>query len=386
MMVDRHDALAQLRALLRRNPVVALLGARQVGKSTLSRQLAAGWKGTVTVFDLEDPRDVARLADPMLALADLRGLVILDEVQRRPELFPALRVLADRTPVRTRFLVLGSTSPALLQQASETLAGRVAFAELHPLSLEEVGRSALPRRWLRGGFPRAFLASSEAASLAWRRDFIRTFLERDLPQLAPSAPAAPAMRRFWEMLAHLHGSVLNSSELGRAFGVADTTVRRYLDALEATFMVRTLRPYHANLSKRQVKAPKLYLADSGLLHALLDIGTRRHLEGHPRVGASWEGFMLDTVVRTLRAEREQCYFWRTHGGAELDLLVVQGAMRRGFEFKRTTTPAVTPSMRVALEDLSLDRLDVIHAGDESFPLAPRIRAIAAARMLDEVGR
>jgi predicted AAA+ superfamily ATPase len=231
--------------------------------------------------------------------------------------------------------------------------------------------------------PRAFLAASETDSVAWRREFVRMFLERDLPQLGVTTPST-ALRRFWEMLAHLHAGVLNSSELGRAFGVADTTMRRYLESLEDTFMVRTLRPYHANVSKRQVKAPKVYVSDSGLLHTLLDIQSTSQLEGHPKVGASWEGFMLETVIDRLGARGEQCYFWATHAGAELDLLVIDGTRRRGFEFKRTTAPAVTPSMRSALESLDLDRLDVVHAGASSFPLAPRIRAISAARVLDEL--
>ena len=378
MVAERH-----VRGLLRRAPVVALLGPRQVGKTTLAQQIAATWRGPVAQFDLEDPRDLARLADPMLALADLRGLVVLDEIQRRPDLFPALRVLADRQPVRCRFLVLGSASPDLLRQSAESLAGRIAFHELRPFSLGEAGADNLTRLWRRGGFPRAFLAANDTVSMAWRRDFVQTFLERDLPQLGVSTPSS-TLRRFWEMLAHLHGNVLNSSELARAFGVADTTVRRYLESLESTFMVRTLRPFHANIAKRQVKAPRIYVSDSGLLHTLLDIQSASQLEGHPKVGASWEGFMLETVVDKLGARADQCYFWATHGGAELDLLVVDGSHRRGFEFKRTTSPSITPSMRSALADLALDRLDVVHAGADSFPLAPRMRAIAASRVLDEL--
>lgn len=381
--LTRPAAERRVRRLLRQAPVVALLGARQVGKTTLARQVAATWRGPTTHFDLEDPRDLARLADPTLALADLRGLVVLDEVQRRPDLFPALRVLADRRPAPCRFLVLGSAAPQLLHQGAESLAGRIAFHELHPLSLDEVGAAAFDRLWRRGGFPRAFLARTEQASVDWRRDFVRTFLERDLPQLGIAVPAA-TIRRFWQMLAHLHGSVLNSSELARAFGVADTTIRRYLESLEATFMVRSLRPFHANIAKRQVKAPKVYLTDSGLLHTLLDIQSAIALEGHPKVGASWEGFLLGTVVARLGARADQCYFWATHAGAELDLLVVDGDRRRGFEFKRTSTPTITPSMRSALADLQLDRLDVVHAGPESFRLAPKIRAIAAARLHEEL--
>lgn len=379
----RPAAERRVRRLLRQAPVVALLGARQVGKTTLARQLAAAWRGPTTHFDLEDPRDLARLADPMLALAHLRGLVVLDEVQRRPDLFPTLRVLADRTPVPCRFLVLGSATPTLLQQGAESLAGRIAFHELRPLSFDEVGAAGFDRLWRRGGFPRAFLARTEQASADWRREFVRTFLERDLPQLSIAVPAA-TIRRFWQMLAHLHGSVLNSSELARAFGVADTTIRRYLESLEATFMVRSLRPFHANIAKRQVKAPKVYLSDSGLLHTLLDIQSATALEGHPKVGASWEGFLLETVVARLGARADQCYFWATHAGAELDLLVVDGDHRRGFEFKRTSSPSITPSMRAALADLQLDRLDVVHAGAESFRLAPKLRAISAARLHEEL--
>jgi predicted AAA+ superfamily ATPase len=380
-ILERPAALRDVRRLLRQAPVVAVLGPRQVGKTTLARQIAASHRGRVTTFDLEDPRDVARLADPMLALAQCRGLVVLDEIQRRPELFPALRVLADRRPLPCRFLALGSATPELLRQSAETLAGRIAFHELRPLSLDEVGASRLTRLWRRGGFPRAFLGRTEQASIDWRRDFIRTFLERDLPQLGVEVPAT-TLRRFWQMLAHLHGNVLNSSDLARSFGVADTTIRRYIETLEATFMVRTLRPYHANISKRQVKAPKVFIADSGVLHTLLDIQTARDLEGHPKVGASWEGFLLETIVSRLGVRADQCYFWATHGGAELDLLVVDGRRRRGFEFKRTTAPSVTPSMRSALADLRLDRLDVVHAGAESFPLGPRIHAISAERLTD----
>jgi hypothetical protein len=378
-ILNRAGALRDARRLLRQAPVVALLGPRQVGKTTLARHIAASHRGAITIFDLEDPRDIAHLADPMLALAACRGLVVLDEIQRRPDLFPALRVLADRRPVRCRFLVLGSAAPELLRQSAESLAGRIAFHELRPFSLNDVGVMNLDRLWRRGGFPRSFLARTEQASMDWRRDFVRTFLERDIPQLGVAVPAG-TLRRFWQMLAHVHGGVLQSSELARAFGVADTTIRRYLETLEAAFMVRTLRPFHANISKRQVKAPKVFIADSGLLHTLLDIPTQRDLERHPKVGASWESFLLETVVAQVGARPDQCYFWATHGGAELDLLIVNGSQRRGFEFKRTTAPSVTPSMRSALSDLKLDRLDVVHAGHDSFRLGPRIHAIAASRI------
>jgi len=373
----------RLRQLMRRSPVVAILGPRQVGKTTLAAAFRRSWKGPVTAFDLEDPADVARLADPMLALRPLRGLVILDEVQRRPDLFPVLRVLADRPRTPARFLVLGSASPGLLQQSSESLAGRIAFHELGPFSIGEVGAERLDHLWLRGGFPRSFLARHGHESLAWRLDFISTFLARDLPPLGVAIPAT-TLRRFWTMLAHYHGQVWNASEFARSFGVSDMTVRRYLDLLAATFVVRILRPWHENIGKRQVKSPKIYIADSGLLHALLNLGAREDLERHPKVGASFEGFAITSIVERLRARWDECYFWATHAGAELDLLVVRGRTRIGFEIKRTVAPAVTPSMRAAITDLNLSRLDVIHAGDQTFQLAPRIRAVALSRLLDDV--
>jgi predicted AAA+ superfamily ATPase len=383
MEILRRHHEARLRALLRHFPVVAIIGARQVGKTTLARRIGRAWPGGATVFDLENAGDLARLQDPMLALSPRRGLVVLDEVQRRPDLFPALRVLADRPRRPARFLVLGSASPDMLQQSSESLAGRIAFHELSGFSLDEVGARHLERLWLRGGFPLSYLARSQELSRTWRQLFVRTFLERDLPQLGVRIPA-PTLERFWAMLAHYHGQVWSSSEFARSFGVSDVTVRRYLDVLTATFVVRQLRPWSENLAKRQVKSPKVYLADSGLLHALLDVGSMADLERHPKLGASWEGFAIGAVVDRLRARWDECYFWATHAGAEIDLLVVRGRTRLGFEIKRTSAPAVTRSMRTALDDLRLARLDVIHAGAHTFPLAPRIRAVALGRLLKDL--
>lgn len=374
-MIHRERHLRSLEALLRKHPVVALLGARQVGKTTLAREIGRRRRGPVTFFDLEDPADAARLTDPMIALGDLRGLVVLDEIQRRPELFAALRVLADRRPVRARFLVLGSASPSLLRQSSESLAGRVAFHDLPGLALSEVTAAAAPRLWVRGGFPRSFLARSETDSYRWRQDFIRTFVERDLPQLGVNFAAASA-RRFWTMIAHHHGQIWNASEMGRSFGVADTTVRGYLDRLTDALVIRQLHPWHENIGKRQVKSPKIYVRDTGLLHALLGIPGVRDLDGHPKVGASWEGFVIDQIIQQLDLRPTECHFWRTHQGAELDLLVVRGRTRLGFEIKRTTAPAVTPSMRVALQDLKLDRLTVVHAGANSYRLGEEIDALS----------
>ncbi len=379
-MIERSRLHARVEALLRQFPVVALLGPRQVGKSTLARQVASS-RQTASYFDLEHEPDLARLAEPNLALGNLRGLVVIDEIQRRPELFPTLRVLADRK--RARFLVLGSASPELLRQSSESLAGRIAHVEIDGFALDEVARTHADRLWLRGGFPRSFLARSEAASVTWRREFLRTFLERDVPALGSRVSPA-LLERFWRMLAHWHGQLWNASEIGRSLGLSDVTVRDYLDLLAKTFVVRVLRPFHENLAKRQVKSPRVYVADSGLLHALLGIPTRSELDVHPKLGASWEGFMLQQVVTRLGAEREECHFWRTQDGAELDLLVVRGRRRLGFEVKRTDAPRLTPSIHIALADLRLDRLDVVHAGAHSFQLAPKVRALSAARILDDL--
>ena len=379
-MIPRQGHLNELQRLLQGFPVVGIVGARQVGKTTLARTLSAQRTGPVRHFDLEDPRDLSQLSDPMLALEGLRGLVVLDEIHRRADLFPVLRVLADRRPMRARFLVLGSASPDLLKQGSESLAGRIAYHFLSGLSLEEVGSEKLDRLWLRGRFPRAFLANSLSRSSEWRRNFIKTFLERDVPSFGFSLPSE-TLHRFWSMLAHYHGQLWNSSEFARSFGVSDPTVRRYLDLLTSTFVVRQLRPWTENIGKRLVKSPKVYVADSGLLHTLLEIESNWELERHPKVGASWEGFMLENVIQRLGVRGEECFFWATHTGAELDLLVRTGRQRRGFEFKRTTTPTVTRSMRSALEDLKLARLDVVHAGKDTFPLAKRVRAVAADRLL-----
>ncbi len=382
-MKPRQQTLEVIRGLLLRYPVVGLIGARQVGKSTLAHQLAESYDGMTTFFDLEDDSDLARLSDPLLALRPLKGLVVLDEIQRRPNIFPTLRVLADRADTPCRFLILGSASPDLLRQSSESLAGRIVYHTLGGFTMDEVGVESHDALWLRGGFPRAFLAANDAVSLEWRRGFIRTFLERDLG-LFGFRVAASTMRRFWTMLAHYHGQTWNASEFARSFGVADTTVRRYLDILTSALVLRQLPPWHANVSKRQVKAPKVYVADSGLLHGLLNLPSQEDVAGHPKLGASWEGFVIEQIVAHLRAEPEECFFWATHTGAELDLLVVRGNARRAFEIKRTSAPCVTPSMRSALTDLKLDSIDVIYAGDQTFPLNDRVRAVACVRMLDDI--
>jgi hypothetical protein len=382
-VINRSAHLKSVGRLLARFPVVGLLGARQVGKTTLAAALAKSSAGPTTRFDLEDPAAVARLADPMLALGGLTGLVILDEIQHRPELFTSLRVLADRRPIRARFLVLGSASPRLLRQSAESLAGRIAYYELPGLNLAELGPASAHKLWLRGGFPRAFLARSERESFEWRQRFLRTFLERDAAQFG-IAVGAQSMHRFWSMLAHCHGQLWNASEIGRSMGLADTTVRGYLDKMSDAFVMRQLQPWHENLGKRQVRAPKIYVRDAGLLHALFDIRTFRQLDAHPKSGASWEGFVVDQVIQALHAASHECYFWRTHTGAELDLLVIRGTSRIGFEVKRTTAPMITPSMRNALRDLRLKQLYVLHAGSATFPMSKQIRAVALPDLLDVI--
>ena len=385
MQVQRTQHLRRIRLLLREFPIVALLGARQVGKSTLARQLVASRRAPATWFDLENPADLARLADPGLELRPLRGLVVLDEIHRLPEVFPLLRVLADRPRSPARFLVLGSASPDLLRQTSETLAGRVAFHELDGFGLREVEN--LERLWLRGGFPRSYLAPSAPASRRWRDSFIRTFLTRDVPDLGSTIPPL-TLRRFWTMLAHWHGQIWNGAEFGRAFGVAHTTVRRYLDLLTSVFVVRQLPPWHENIRKRQVRSPKVYIADTGILHALLGLSTREAVLSHPKVGASWEGFVIQQIVQLLAARPEQCFHWSTHSGAELNLLVVAGNRRYGFEVKRAEAPRPTASMRSAFQSLGLDRMDVVHAGTQTYAMAPGMRALPAAHlseMLEPLG-
>jgi len=328
-------------------------------------------------FDLEDPVSAARLREPMTALAGLRGLVVIDEVQRAPQLFQVLRVLADRDPLPARFLILGSASPGVVKGASESLAGRVEMIPMGGFHLSEVGAPAQARHWSRGGFPLAYLAASDQDSFIWRKNFVRTFLEQDLPQFGLRLPAQTFFR-FWSMLAHYHGQVWNGAEPARALGVSEATVRRYLDLLERTFLIRTLQPWFANISKRQVKAPKLYFRDSGLLHHLLGIHTPQELEIHPKVGASWEGYAIEEILAAI--DPDEAYFWATHTGAELDLLLVKEGRRIGIECKRMDAPKLTPSMKAALADLELDQLVVVYPGNRNYPLSSQVQAIPLAAL------
>jgi hypothetical protein len=376
-MIKRPAYLKQLEAAVRRSPVTALMGPRQCGKTTLARMFQQGQDATH--FDLESRADLQRLQNPEMMLGSLKGLVVLDEIQAMPNLFNVLRVLADRSRNPARFLILGSASPDIVKRASESLAGRVEFVELGGFDLLEAGAGAWKNLWLRGGFPRSYLAGSDTDSEAWREGFLKTFLERDIPQLGISIPAA-AMRRFWTMLSHYHGQTWNASELARSMGLSDKTVRSYLDILTGTYMVRQLQPWHENIGKRQVKAPKIYLRDTGILHALMNVADDMTLQAHPRVGASWEGFALEMTLRTLRPG--EGYFWRTHSGAELDLLLTLRGRRFGFEFKYSEAPRITRSAHTAINDLQLDHVWVVYPGEHSYPIENKIAAIPLTNVSD----
>jgi hypothetical protein len=376
-MIVRMADIVLVRTALRRSRVVALLGPRQCGKTTLAREIVP--PDSLNYFDLEDPRSLARLSEPDTALRPLKKWVVIDEIQRRPDLFPLLRVLADRRPLPARFLVLGSASPDLLRQSSESLAGRLETVHLEGFRLADLGAAAQSRHWLRGGFPLAYTARNEADSLAWRRQFLQTFLERDLPQLGITIPAL-ALRRFWNMISHYHGQIWNGAELARALSVGEPTVRRYLDLMADVFMIRQLPPWFENLGKRQVKAPKVYVRDSGLLHALLGIDNQRDLEFHPKVGASWEGYAVEEVLKFFLPD--EAYYWATHNGAELDLLLFKNGRRIGIECKRADAPVLTPSMRIALKDLRLDRLYVLYPGERRYSLGKRVDVIPLAEFVN----
>ncbi len=375
-MIDRKADVALVRAALRRSRVVALLGPRQCGKTTLARQFVS--PDSLNYFDLEEPQSLARLTEPDTALRPLKKLVVIDEIQRRPDLFPLLRVLADRTPLPARFLILGSASPDLLRQSSESLAGRLETVFLEGFRLSDLGAAAQSRHWLRGGFPLAYTARTEADSLTWRRQFLQTFLERDLPQLGIRIPAV-VLRRFWNMVAHYHGQIWNAAELVRALAVNESTVRRYLDLMTGVFMVRQLPPWFENLGKRQVKAPKIYVRDSGLLHSLLGVTSQHDLEHHPKVGASWEGYAVEEVLKALQPD--EAYYWATHNGAEIDLILFKNGRRVGVECKRADAPELTPSMRIALADLKLDQLSVVYPGDKNYSLAKNVEVIPLAKFV-----
>ena len=374
-MIKRNYYLNRLKTAIARSPVTALLGPRQCGKTTLARLIAE--QTEAVLFDLESVPDQRRLQNPELMLGSLSGLVVLDEIQTMPELFQVLRVLVDRPENQARFLILGSASPEIIKSASETLAGRVEFIELQGFDLSETGADTWKTLWLRGGYPRAYLANSDEDSLTWREGFIRTFLERDIPQLGINIPST-TMRRFWTMLAHYHGQTWNAADIGRSMGLSDKTVRSYLDILTGTFMIRQLQPWFENLGKRQVKSPKIYFRDTGLLHSLLDIPNTHALLGHPKVGASWEGFAVEQALQILHPNT--AYFWGTHAGAEIDLVFQLKGRRYGMEVKFNEAPALTPSMRIASSELSLDHLWIIYPGNETYPIKENITALPLKRL------
>lgn len=377
-MIARPSYENRLRAALRRSQVTALLGPRQSGKTTLARTLAE--ETTSTFFDLESPQDVQRLQNPQLMLSSLYGLVVIDEIQVMPDLFPVLRVLADTKQNDTRFLILGSASPALKEGASESLAGRIEFVDLSGFDLTEVGSDNLTRLWIRGGFPPSFLADSEEDSVAWREGFIRTFLERDLPQFGVRIPAA-VMRRFWTMLAHYHGQTWNASEIARSLGQSDKTVRSYLDILTETYMVRQLQPWYENTKKRQVKAPKIYFRDSGILHSLFVLNDFHAITGHPKVGASWEGFALEQLLAVLKTT--SVYFWSVHSGSELDLLFFYNGKRYGVEFKYNEAPKINRSMRTCVTSLGLEQLWVVTPGNLTYPADENINVCGLKQIIEQ---
>ncbi|MDZ4178758.1 MAG: ATP-binding protein [Coriobacteriia bacterium] len=369
-MIGRPDILDSIQTALLRAPVVVLSGPRQCGKTTLARQLLS--RDSVNYFDLEDPTSLARLDEPMTALGPLEGLVVIDEVQRRPDLFPILRVLVDREQSSARFLILGSASGELERQSSESLAGRIERIEIGGFSLREVGADEMDRLWYRGGFPRSFLAADDEDSSVWRDQFIQTLLERDMPQWGVTVPAT-ALRRLWTIVAHYHGQTWNAAEAARTLDVSQPTIRRYLDLLTDAQVVRQLQPHYANLKTRQVKSPKVYVRDSGLLHRLLGINTERALVEHPKVGASWEGFALEQVLASERYD--DATFWATHQGAEIDVLLHRNGARFGVECKRTDAPKLTPSIRIALQDLALERVAILYPGTRRYPLAKNVEAV-----------
>ena len=372
-MIERYHLSNQIHLALERSRVVSLIGPRQSGKTTLAQTIVPPTSGNY--FDLEDLSSLARLDQPLLTLRELTGVVVIDEIQRRPDLFPLLRVLADRQPLPAKFLILGSASPTLVRNASESLAGRLETIQISGFSLAEAGLSAVNQHWLRGGFPLSFLASNLENSFAWRKNFVQSFLERDLPQWGIQIPPTTLLR-FWTMLAHYHAQVWNGAEIARSLGISEVTVRRYLDILEGVFMLRVLQPWHANVQKRQVKSPKIYFRDSGLLHYLLGIKNEVDLYNHPKSGASWEGYAIEETIKAL--EPDQVYFWAAHSGAELDLLLIKDGRRIGVECKRVDAPRLTPSMRTALATLELAKLLVIYPGPLPYPLEEKIQVLPLA--------
>jgi predicted AAA+ superfamily ATPase len=376
-MIRRDDYKEFVGKALSRSRAVALLGPRQCGKTTLARAFVD--INSPNYFDLEDDSSVIALADPKTALAPLKGLVVIDEVQRRPEIFPILRVLLDRTPLPAKFLILGSASPDLLRQSSESLAGRLELIEMDGFNLSEVGEKKASALWARGGFPLSFLAKSDVDSFAWRNSFIKTFLERDLRAQGIDVPTA-ALHRFWIMLAHSHGQIWNAAPFATSLGLSQPTVRRYLDILTGLFMVRQIQPWYVNIKKRQVKAPKVYIRDTGILNSLLGIKTGADVPRHPSCGSSWEGFVIEEIIHAV--EPDDVYYWATHQGAEVDMVLFKGGRMYGVEIKRQDAPTMTPSMRIALEDLRLERIAVIYPGQKRYEVHKKVSVVPFSKIIE----
>ncbi|NOQ96776.1 MAG: AAA family ATPase [Calditrichae bacterium] len=381
MEIVRHKELQILKGRLDTNPIVAILGPRQCGKTTLANQFSGqNIYKEVHSFDCEDPRDLARLDNPLLSLELLKGLIIIDEIQRNPELFPILRVLVDKFPDK-KFLVLGSASRDLVKQSSESLAGRISFLELSGFALHDISSGEYNELWIRGNFPRAFLAKNQEIAAQWREDFIQTFLERDIPNLGIQIPAI-TLRRFWAMLAHYHGQIFNAAEIGKSLNFSDKTVKRYLDILSGTYLIRQLQPWYYNTKKRLIKRPKIYFRDSGLFHSFLSIENKEQLLLHPKLGASWEGFALEQIIIHLNLQERDVFFWGVHTGAELDLLFQLKGKLWGVEFKYSDTPKITPSMKSALTELNLSHLWIVYPGTESYLLDHNITAVGLYNILN----
>ena len=372
MFIERNNLINKVNVALERTRIVALLGPRQCGKTTISKLIEKTRKDKVTYFDLENTEDAAVLTNPQMVLGSQKGTVIIDEIQRKPELFSVLRVLSDRKPLPAKFLILGSASPDIIRNVSDSLAGRVEFIEMNGFSLDEVGVENKDKLWLRGGLPESYLSGSLKNSYIWRENFIRTFIEKDVGQLGFQLQST-TVRRFWQMVAHVHGKVWNGAQLGVSLGVSHTTVRRYLDLLTGAFVLRQLQPWYENSKKRIVKSPKIYFRDTGLLHTFLRITDMRDLLSHPQLGFSWEGFVVEQLINIF-GERD-CFFWATHAGAEVDLLVVKGSKKYGFEIKFTETPKVTKSMKIALDDLNLTKLWIIYPGTKNISLDKKIHLL-----------
>lgn len=379
--MKREKFLDKIEKEFKVNPVVAILGPRQCGKTTVSKQYIARENNIPkeNYFDLENDRDIQRLQDPILALSQLTGLIVIDEIQKIPELFPRLRVLVDNEELNQKYLILGSASRDLIKQSSETLAGRISYLELTPFTYSEV--LDLENLWIRGGYPRSFLAENEEISLKWRKSFVKTYLERDIPSLGIEIPS-DHLRRFWMMLAHYHGCIFNASEIGRSLGFSHKTIQHYADILSGTFMIRQLQPWFENIGKRQVKSTKIYMRDNGIFHSLIGVNSYSDLLIHPKLGASWEGLALEEITRHFKADQEECYFWATHQQAELDLLIIKDGKKYGFEIKYSGAPKLTKSMQIAQNDLSLDSMIVVYPGDVNYLLKNDIKVIGLKNLLN----